>query len=199
MLFERIVCGVDGSPASLEALRQAAIIRPPDGRLVAVIVSDAFVHAEAETSREAALLEIGDVPLAEAQIVEGRPIPSLLAIAGRERASLLAVGTHGGSRVAGILLGSVATAMLHDAPCPVLIARPAREDSWYPRSIVVGAHPAAILVEETANADLLVGSRGLGGFRGLLLRSVSQQCAEHAGCVILRAESARHMTDSVET
>jgi nucleotide-binding universal stress UspA family protein len=60
-------------------------------------------------------------------------------------------------------------------------------------------HPAAILVEEIANADLLVGSRGLGGFRGLLLRSVSQQCAEHAGCVILRAESARHMTDSVET
>ena len=154
MLFERIVCGVDGSPASLEALRQAATIRPPDGRLVAVIVSDASVHAEAETAREAAMLEIGDMPLAEAQIVEGPPIPSLLAIAGRERASLLAVGTHGGRRVAGILLGSVATATLHDAPCPVLIARPAREDSWYPRSIVVGADgsPQSLQAVRTASA-----------------------------------------------
>jgi nucleotide-binding universal stress UspA family protein len=154
MLFERIVCGVDGSPASLEALRQAATIRPPDGRLAAVIVSDASVHEEAETTREAALLEIGDLPWAETQIVEGPPIPSLLAIAGRERASLLAVGTHGGGRVAGILLGSVATAMLHDAPCPVLIARPAREESWYPRSIVVGVDgsPQSLQAAKTASA-----------------------------------------------
>jgi nucleotide-binding universal stress UspA family protein len=56
--------------------------------------------------------------------------------------------------------------------------------------VVRQGQPAAILVEEAANADLLVvGSRGLGGFRGLLLGSVSQQCAEHASCpvVILRA------------
>jgi nucleotide-binding universal stress UspA family protein len=67
---------------------------------------------------------------------------------------LLAVGTHGGGRVAGILLGSVATAMLHDAPCPVLIARPAREDSWYPRSIVVGVDgsPQSLQAAETATA-----------------------------------------------
>jgi nucleotide-binding universal stress UspA family protein len=57
--------------------------------------------------------------------------------------------------------------------------------------VVRQGQPAAILVEEAANADLLVaGSGGLGGFRGLLLGSVSQQCAEHASCpvVILRAE-----------
>jgi nucleotide-binding universal stress UspA family protein len=45
--------------------------------------------------------------------------------------------------------------------------------------------PAHILLEEAANADLLVvGSRGLGGFRGLLLGSVSQQCAQHCPCPI---------------
>jgi nucleotide-binding universal stress UspA family protein len=169
MLFERIVCGVDGSPAGFEALRQAATIRVPDGRLIAAIVSEASLatpsgleadrlaaalRAEAQETREAALREIGDLPFAEAQIVEGRPIPSLLAITGREQASLLAVGTHGRSRTAGILLGSVATAMLHDAPCPVLVARPAREDPWYPRSIVVGVDGSqqSLQAAETATA-----------------------------------------------
>jgi len=46
-------------------------------------------------------------------------------------------------------------------------------------------HPANVLVAEAHDADLLVvGSRGLGGFKGLLLGSVSQQCAHHATCPV---------------
>jgi nucleotide-binding universal stress UspA family protein len=53
------------------------------------------------------------------------------------------------------------------------------------RRVVEGA-AAAALVEESRNADLLVvGSRGLGGFRGLLLGSVGQQCAHHAACPVV--------------
>lgn len=51
--------------------------------------------------------------------------------------------------------------------------------------IVREGQAADVLVEESEHADLLVvGSRGLGGFRGLLVGSVSQQCAHHAHCPV---------------
>jgi nucleotide-binding universal stress UspA family protein len=59
--------------------------------------------------------------------------------------------------------------------------------------VVVEGKAAEILVDESKGASLLVvGSRGHGGFAGLLLGSVSQQCATHASCpvVIIRGAAA---------
>ena len=45
--------------------------------------------------------------------------------------------------------------------------------------------PANALIEASDGATLLVvGSRGLGGFKGLLLGSVSQKCSLHSPCPV---------------
>lgn len=53
-------------------------------------------------------------------------------------------------------------------------------------SRTVEGSPAAALIEASRDADLLVlGSRGHGGFHGLLLGSVGQQCVQHAVCPVV--------------
>jgi nucleotide-binding universal stress UspA family protein len=52
--------------------------------------------------------------------------------------------------------------------------------------LVVEGAPADVLVEIARPADLLVvGTRGRGGFAGLLLGSVSQRCVERAPCPVV--------------
>ncbi|MQS16240.1 universal stress protein [Streptomyces kaniharaensis] len=57
---------------------------------------------------------------------------------------------------------------------------------------VVFGRPVRALLGEAARARcLVVGSRGLGGFRGLLLGSVSHALVEHAKCPLIVVPRAR--------
>jgi nucleotide-binding universal stress UspA family protein len=58
--------------------------------------------------------------------------------------------------------------------------------------VVADERPARALIHFAERADgLVVGSRGRGGFAGLLLGSVSQQLAQHAPCPVTIVPSPR--------
>jgi nucleotide-binding universal stress UspA family protein len=53
-------------------------------------------------------------------------------------------------------------------------------------SVVEGKNPAEVLIQRSSDADLVVvGSRGHGGFLGMLLGSVSQHLVAHANCPVV--------------
>jgi nucleotide-binding universal stress UspA family protein len=65
---------------------------------------------------------------------------------------------------------------------PVLATRP----GVHVTTRAVQGRPARTLLDAAAGADLLVvGARGRGGFAGLRLGSVSQQCVHHAPCPVV--------------
>ena len=67
------------------------------------------------------------------------------------------------------------------------------EDDVAIQQFAIEGSPGPVLLDKAEGAEMLVvGSRGLGGFRELLLGSISHQCAQHAACpvVIVRRHAA---------
>ena len=73
-------------------------------------------------------------------------------------------------------------------------------DSVEIEPVVREGQSANVLVEEAAQAEMLVvGSRGRGGFRELMLGSVSQQCAHHARCPVAIVRTGCECAPSAES
>lgn len=66
------------------------------------------------------------------------------------------------------------------------------DDVQVERHLIRAGDAATALIERSHQADLLVvGSRGHGGFAGLLLGSVSQKCVQHAACPVVVVRTQR--------
>jgi nucleotide-binding universal stress UspA family protein len=167
-LFARIVCGVDSSDASIEAVRQAVRLAPAGSvpTLVTVAETHLAVHAgmqapavlaEIEAETQQALVAAAEVAAgAERRLVQGRAAETLLRVLTEERATLVCVGSHDHRRTPGIFMGSVTTLMLHSAPCSVLVARAPAGGGEFPRSIVAGVDGSA----ESLRAAEVAGALG---------------------------------------
>ena len=172
--FERVLCGVDASGAGLDAVRQTLALSRPDSELVLVGVSESHQASHAgmlashavetvEAEIRAALDDAREMTgRGETRFVRGRPEEALLQIAAESGATLVAVGSHERRRASGVLLGGVATRMLHDAPCSVLVARSRGEVEEFPSSIAAGVDGSAPSLAAAAVAQELgnrVGAR----------------------------------------
>ena len=179
-MFSRVLVGVDGSPESGEATRQAALLLEDEGELTLLSAYDtapALVggtgsrvpayfdedvqRKRAEDALRRVLEQIRGNSSSMAKVVRGNSRQELIREAERGQATLIAVGSHGIGRTRGIVVGSTATEVLHKAPCSVLVARRARPD--FPRRISVGvdgspesglAYAAARVVADRYTAEL---------------------------------------------
>jgi len=61
--------------------------------------------------------------------------------------------------------------------------------------VLQGPTAGVLLQTVTPDSVLVLGSRGLGGFAGLLLGSVSQECVEYAPCPVVVVRTDRVVTD----
>ena len=147
----RLLVGVDGSAAGRAAAVQAGRLVAPDGLLelaTAVYLVEAGLQRWTQERIDAVLEREGGTVLSDAgllvrrhattRLLNGPPLHALLAEASRAQATLIAVGSHGHSRLSEVLIGGVCGPLLHEAACSVLIARPSTSGALFPCSVVVG-------------------------------------------------------------
>jgi len=133
-----IVVGVDGSGASIDALRWAVGQAKLTGARLEVIaawevpwtimvsptkVDDDYFREVRERLDPAIQEGLSDAEGVDVtvRIVEWESAPSLISAA--EGADMLVIGSHRYGTVKGMHLGSVASYCAHHAPCPVMIYR----------------------------------------------------------------------------
>jgi nucleotide-binding universal stress UspA family protein len=139
-----IILATDGSPSAVDATKRAVELARATGAKLFVV---SVWHTGLTTYSAAALPESKRVAKeqaceaaqaaietaraagieAEPFVLEGDAVERICASASDTRASLLVVGSHGWGPVRRLVFGSVSTALLHHAPCPVLVVRPLAE------------------------------------------------------------------------
>jgi nucleotide-binding universal stress UspA family protein len=145
----RILIGTDGSEGALAAARRALDLLTPDATVHLVCVAEVATSMDAGSDPEseagiapprefdpARARAIDDATMAlertasalrgaavETYVGEGDPGPVLCERAETLGADIMVVGSRGRGAIRRVLLGSVSTYLVHNAPCPVLVVR----------------------------------------------------------------------------
>lgn len=159
-----VLVGVDRSAAAAAALRAAAAEAVRSGAPLRVVSayegtnywSDLYAvmappagqtREQARGTTEGIVAEVlagmpeRDRPVVDVVVEEGAPAEVLLSQA--EGARLLVVGSRGRSRLAGMLLGSVALSCVIHSPCPVMVVRAPRRAAEAPLAAEAASAPVA--------------------------------------------------------
>jgi nucleotide-binding universal stress UspA family protein len=140
--FKSIVCPVDFSPASRDAVRFALTLAQEDDAEITLVHSvemppelrdysfpaEIDIDAVHAAARADALARLRDLVPASArdyctvhtEATEGRPHRAVVLLAAERRADLIVMGAHGRSSLDRLVFGSNAYAVVRDAVCPVL-------------------------------------------------------------------------------
>jgi nucleotide-binding universal stress UspA family protein len=140
--YPRILVAIDETPAAAFALRHVvpyALDQRSRLTLLTVVPNPAFSAGAAgvslqqladqmETEAATYLREVaGTLPqdLSVTTVLRhGDPAEEILALLSAQSFDLLCLGARGRGRIAGALLGSVSTAVLHHSPVPVVVLHP---------------------------------------------------------------------------
>lgn len=163
-LFERVLCAVNGSAGSIEGVREAIALASPNGAIRFVAVTDVRgvganrvaslgEHRAEEALATAHRIARGMGAASTTELVHGADVVGALLERARDH-QLLVAGSHRETRLGGIMIGSVATNLVHRAQRPLLIARSSPTADAFPRRIVI-----AVACDERDAALVAAGGR----------------------------------------
>ena len=139
----RILLATDGSPSAAKATEEAVRLARATGWPLTIVTAwhipvtgfayDPLVVVDdlIESVRESATRALETAAAAaraagvepETKLVEGAPADQICELAETLGATMIVIGSHGWGAVRRLLFGSVSWAVLHHAPCSVLVVR----------------------------------------------------------------------------
>jgi nucleotide-binding universal stress UspA family protein len=138
-MFKKVMWATDGSEAADQALPAARALAQEDGGELLVVHCEQWTEPfrtggayparpdaeELKAKIEGQVAELSESGLSAklelAGAGEGGAAHAIAEVAKSRGADVIAVGTRGHTRLAGLVLGSVTERLLHIAPCPLLV------------------------------------------------------------------------------